>query len=122
MYLHHLMVFSNVILFCTWKHTKLLMIFCRKRLNIFFLHITKEGWLKGGEKGKGVVRKFSFRVVCQNIIPLSLVFSEILRYKQTDRHTDHVVYLCCSKIDIKVISKLIPRIEFITLKSDIQIN
>ena len=29
---------------------------------------------EGEEKGKGVLGKFSFKVVCQNIIPLSLDF------------------------------------------------
>ena len=38
-----------------------------------FFHVAEEGRVgKKGKKGKGVVGKFSFRIVCQNIIPLSL--------------------------------------------------
>ena len=37
---------------------------------LFFFHLTENGWIRRG--GKGVVGKFSFRIVCQNIIPFSL--------------------------------------------------
>ena len=39
---------------------------------VCFCHVSEEGWERRGGKGEGGCGEFSFRVVCQNIIPLSL--------------------------------------------------
>ncbi len=48
-----------------------------KYLVVYFVFVMylKRGGKEGDEKGKRVVGKFSSRVVCQNIIPLSLSFN-----------------------------------------------
>ena len=38
----------------------------------FFFDVTEGEWVRGEKKGKGVVGKFFFRIVCQNHIPFSL--------------------------------------------------
>ena len=38
----------------------------------YIFNVTEEGWVRRGSKGKGIVGKFSFRIVCQNQIPFSL--------------------------------------------------
>ena len=42
------------------------------------------GGKEGEENGKGVVGKFSFKVVCQNIIPLSLRFHDTYRIELSE--------------------------------------
>ena len=50
----------------------------------YIFYVTEEGWVRRGRKGKGVVGKFSFRIVCQDQIPFSLkneaIFFEEVRF------------------------------------------
>ena len=41
-----------------------------KTYNVF--HVSEKGWGRRGGKGEGSCGEFYFRIVCQNIIPLSL--------------------------------------------------
>ena len=45
--------------------------------NLFFGVTERKVGKKGDKKGKGIVGKFSLRIVCQNHIPFSLVILRI---------------------------------------------
>ena len=62
---------SSGLAIITINSTKKLRNFLKYGGGIFFMKWG--GGRKGEENGKGVVLKFSFRIVCQNIIPFSLI-------------------------------------------------
>ena len=45
-----------------------------------FFHVTEEGWVRRGRK-RGIVGKFSFRIVCQNPIPFPRILIRKRYYK-----------------------------------------
>ena len=85
-------IFSGVTNLQKKNHATLLSIWCY----ILFLSCKWRGvGKKWRKRGGGVVGKFSFRVVCQNIIPLSLIFSSLilLRYRILYRIYKQFCYL-----------------------------